>query len=130
MTQKTSNPPTPAPADPAAKSKPKVRGRPFQKGVSGNPSGRPKSTFNAREYAAQFAKEAIDVQVKIMRNKKNAPAARSLASREVLDRGLGKAAQFYEGNLNVVYEVCDRPMTPDEWVAEFSEQPAGKGSAH
>jgi uncharacterized protein DUF5681 len=93
------------------KPKGRPRGRPFAKGVSGNPSGRPKVVFNAREYAAQYAQEMIDILVAIARDKTAVLSARTAAASELLDRGLGKATQFIEGNQNVRYEISDKPMT-------------------
>ena len=53
------------------------RGKPFQKGVSGNPGGRPKVLSDVQELARQRSPEAINTLVKIM----------------LLDRGYGKRTQ-------------------------------------
>lgn len=51
-------------ADPAENSKRKrVRGKPFLKGTSGNPGGRPKSVSEARDYCLQKAMLLIDSAV-------------------------------------------------------------------
>ena len=49
-------------------------GRPFQRGTSGNPGGRPRAAHNIQELARKHAPEALDVLVQIMLNEK-APGA-------------------------------------------------------
>ena len=54
------------------------KGRPFQKGISGNPGGRPKVLGDVQELARQQSPEAINTLVAIMQNEKAPPAARLL----------------------------------------------------
>ena len=69
------------------------KGRPFPKGVSGNPGGRPKVLGDVQELARQKSPDAINTLVEIMNNDKAAPAARVAAANSLLDRGYGKPAQ-------------------------------------
>jgi Family of unknown function (DUF5681) len=66
-------------------------GRPFPKGVSGNPGGRAKGLKEVTELARHHAPEAIDTLVRIMRDPKANAAARGAAANALLDRGYGKA---------------------------------------
>lgn len=43
----------------------------------------------------------------------------TLAAREVADRLDGKSAQSIEVEGDFQYVVADKPMTPEEWAAEF-----------
>ncbi len=69
------------------------RGKPFQKGVSGNPGGRPKVLGDVQELARQQSPHAIKTLVEIMSNEKTPPAARVAAANALLDRGYGKPTQ-------------------------------------
>jgi hypothetical protein len=69
------------------------RGRPFPKGVSGNPSGRPKVAGELQELARQQSPEAIATLKAIMQNGKSPAAARVRVAEVLLDRGYGKPLQ-------------------------------------
>jgi hypothetical protein len=69
------------------------KGRPFQKGISGNPGGRPKALGDVQELARQKSPEAINTLTDIMRDGKAPPAARVAAANALLDRGYGKPTQ-------------------------------------
>jgi hypothetical protein len=69
------------------------RGRPFSKGVSGNPGGRPKVLGDVQELARQKSPDAINTLVEIMNHEKAPPAARVAAANALLDRGYGKPTQ-------------------------------------
>ena len=68
-------------------------GRPFPKGVSGNPGGRPKVLGDVQELARQQSPLAIETLAEIMSNEKTPPAARVAAANVLLDRGYGKPTQ-------------------------------------
>ena len=69
------------------------KGRPFPKGVSGNPGGRPKVLGDVQELARQKSPEAITTLANIMHDEKAPSAARVAAANALLDRGYGKPTQ-------------------------------------
>jgi hypothetical protein len=90
------------------------RGRSFEKGISGNPRGRPPKSLEEREIAAQERKVIADVKaaakeltqdaidtLKDAMKAPNAPwAARVAAAGHILDRGWGKPTQPVDANIN------------------------------
>lgn len=69
-------------------------GKPFEKGKSGNPGGRPKAEADVKALARQHTAEAIKTLATWMRSD-NAKASVS-ASAALLDRGWGKPGQALE----------------------------------
>lgn len=69
------------------------RGRPFRKGVSGNPGGRPRVVREVRDLAQSYTEDAVGTLVKIMRDRKQPAGARVSAAEALLDRGYGRAPQ-------------------------------------
>jgi hypothetical protein len=101
-----------------------IGGKKWQKGQSGNPSGRPKSNFsfkkeletklgevNERDYLKRTYGRIIIDRVVDMASKRN-PSIRAIS--EILDRVLGKPAQALtlDANLN---------MTREQRVAKVEE---------
>jgi uncharacterized protein DUF5681 len=80
-------------------------GKPFQKGRSGNPGGRPKVVAEVKELARAHTDKAIETLVSIMDNPKAAPVARVSAANALLDRGYGKPPQHISGEGGPSYVV-------------------------
>jgi hypothetical protein len=102
-------------------------GKPFQKGQSGNPGGRPKVVAEVKELAREHTAEAIQTLVSIMNDPKSAPAARVSASNSLLDRGYGKPQQHItgEGNPTFVIRAPAQCKTAEEWEASLgASQPS------
>lgn len=73
------------------------RGKPFAKGKSGNPAGRPKIVADVRALAQAQIEQAINTLVEIANDKGAPPAARVAAANAILDRAVGKPAQAVTG---------------------------------
>jgi Family of unknown function (DUF5681) len=93
-------------------------GRPFQKGQSGNPGGRPKEIAEVKELAREHMPAAIKALVSIMNNTKASDAARVSAASALLDRGYGKPQQHISGDPLPYVARLPAPMaTSEEWAA-------------
>lgn len=80
-------------------------GRPFPKGVSGNPGGRPKGiAAKAREHADK----AVEVLVAGMAD--NDARVRIAAAKEILDRGYGKPLTMTADVTNKIEEFDDESL--------------------
>ena len=85
-------------------------GRPFQRGSSGNPGGRPKAAHSIQELARKHAPDAIETLVDIA--KTGTPAARVSAAVALLDRAYGKPPQFNTSDATSFRKAVD--MSDDE----------------
>jgi hypothetical protein len=96
-------------------------GKPFKKGQSGNPGGRPKVVAEVKELAREHTGKAIETLVAIMSNPKAAPAARVSAANSLLDRGYGKPPQHIsgEGGPSYVVRLPEPCKTAEEWEASI-----------
>jgi hypothetical protein len=102
-------------------------GRPFKKGQSGNPGGRPKEIAEVKELAREHMPAAIEALVSIMNNPKASDAARVSAATALLDRGYGKPQQHITGD--PIPYVARLPMpcaTSEEWLAAVNVERAMK----
>ena len=83
----------------------------FEKGVSGNPAGRPRSK-EFRELCRGYSLEALEFLVKTMRDKKNKTLG-TKAAMELIDRAYGRPAQAMEVQLedNRPEQATDRTYT-------------------
>ena len=98
-------------------------GKPFKKGQSGNPGGRPKVVAEVKELARAHTGEAIETLVSIMTNPKAAPAARVSAANSLLDRGYGKPPQHITGDVATSYvaRLPEPAKSAEEWLASLGD---------
>ena len=99
-------------------------GKPFPKGQSGNPGGRPKVVSQVKELAREYTAEAIQTLVSIMTNKKSPPAARVSAANALLDRGYGKPPQHITGDEGISYvaRLPEVAKSAEEWIASVKAE--------
>jgi hypothetical protein len=96
---------------------PTQRGKPWQKGQSGNPGGRPKVAADLKEAARRHTQEALNRLVFWMRS--DDPQASIRASTAILDRGCGKPAQEVTQKVDLKpEEIVVRWMTREEAVKQ------------
>lgn len=87
-------------ADVAENSEPTaVIGRPFPKGVSGNPGGRPRVVSEFRDKCRAYSDEALETLLEVMRSKSTNTTmpAKVSAVRTLLAYGFGEPASLDEG---------------------------------
>ena len=70
------------------------KGKPFSKGVSGNPGGRPRQDPEVRALCEKFTPAAIATLAEIMGNKKAQPSARVSAAMAILKKTLPDLASI------------------------------------
>src|SRR5262249_7737531 len=93
-------------------------GRPFVKGQSGNPGGRPKEIAEVKELARQHVPAAIEALASIMNNTKASDAARVSAASALLDRAYGKPQQHIDAEIGSYVARLPEPCkTVEEWEA-------------
>lgn len=75
----------------------RVIGKPFQKGQSGNPSGRPKDLQGIKALCQTHAPLAISKAVAILNSKRSKDSDKLKAADMILDRAYGKPLQEVKG---------------------------------
>lgn len=82
----------------SAENSKKPRGKPFPKGKTGNPGGRPKlpeDVKHVRELARQYTAQAVAALVEVLES--DSASGKVAAANVLLDRGWGKAEQPITG---------------------------------
>jgi hypothetical protein len=96
----------------------------FQKGVSGNPGGRPKLPDEMKELFRAKAPEAFEVLCKHLRA--SDPRVSVAAAREILDRAYGKPVQSInvdrEERIKLIAVVPQKASSTEEWLKLVGEQ--------
>lgn len=81
------------------------KGRPFEKGQSGNPGGRKKMPEEVKEILRAAAPKAAELLVQMLDDPATPAKLRLQAAETVLDRVYGKASQPIEGNIDNKIEI-------------------------
>lgn len=92
-------------ANSTGSAKKKRVGRPFKKGESGNPTGRPKVDPEVRELARAYTEEAILTLVDALKDIDG--RVRVAAANALLDRGHGKPIQAVTADVNATFSWID-----------------------
>jgi hypothetical protein len=93
-------------------------GRPFVKGQSGNPGGRPRIVGELRDLSRAHAPAAIQELARLALKAKS-ETARIAAIRELLDRGFGKPTQFVAADNEPAVEDLNLEELRAEILADF-----------
>lgn len=86
------------------------KGRPFRKGESGNPGGRPRGTGDVRALARTFTDATVETMVKLM-TKARSERVRLAAAIALQERGWGRPTQPVSGD----------DGGPIRWVPAFGD---------
>jgi hypothetical protein len=111
----------------------KVVGRPFQPGVSGNPSGRPRIEPRVRRYARRYDRRMLKVLAELAEDKSEPASERRRAANDVIAIGGGKpVAEFVQEvagrdgaplvNIDMRHSAAE-PVTPESVLAAYRAPP-------
>src|SRR5262245_23303606 len=98
----------------------------FQKGVSGNPGGRPKLPTEMKEMFKAKAPEAFEVLCRHLNAKD--PKVAVAAATQILDRAYGRPVQQVDANINedssirYIAEVPRPAATTEEWLESIRQE--------
>ncbi len=87
--------------------KPRGRGRPFEKGRSGNPEGRPRLPAEVRERAMAYSVDALDALHQIATDDTQPAPARVSAAVAIIDRGYGKPTATVVAAVGTLSDLID-----------------------
>jgi Family of unknown function (DUF5681) len=100
--------------------------KPFAKGQSGNPGGRPKAEHDVVAIAREKGPDAIRTLAEIMLNAKASESARVSAANSLLERGFGKPTQPLSADpdnpltLRYVIEMPPAIENKEEWRRRYA----------
>jgi len=101
-------------------------GRPWPKGISGNPAGLPKAIGELRKLAQTHTPEAIDALVTALKDKNGVVRVR--AAEALLDRAWGKPTQAVDLDVTACQSTVPIEDLPTETLkAMLAEQLAAEG---
>lgn len=96
-------------------------GRPFPKGVSGNPSGRPAVVKDIQDLARQKTPQALAALESALANK----SERVRAAEVLLAYGYGRPTQPTEVTGEMIQRVISgEPLTPTQWAQKYEDDNA------
>ena len=95
------------------------KGRPFVRGQSGNPTGRPRLPAALKERAQAYSVEMIDTLHELATDKAQPGSVRVSAAIAVLDRGYGKPTAIVHASVGSLADLV---------AASFARTPAIEGS--